>query len=250
MNLLQVLCRSHLHSSDYRSIAGALWSFMGPLIVFSVTYFIFVDRFGRQIPYFPLILLTGIICLSFFSNSVSYLIRFFRSNRDTFINSQAPGEILLLAYLFVPFIKFLTELTLCFAIAAFLGILTPAGFFMSLVLVMLFTLLTLGLGLYLAVLGTLAGDIEEIWSVLAHTLIFITPVFYQLPMVSKWAGFLIVYLNPVTPFVLSFQAMITSQPIPAFSAGTLFQAAAYALAASVIGWTTFKKMEKQVVEVL
>jgi len=249
-NLLAVLCRQHLRTSDYRSAAGALWSFAGPMLVFSVTYFIFVDRFGKQIPYFALTLLTGIIALSFFSNSVSYLIRFFRSNRDTLVNSQAPGEILLLAHLFVPLLKFITEISLCLIVAFFLGILSPAGFLGTLTLIPFFVLLALGVGLYLAVLGTLAGDIEEIWMVVAHTLIFITPIFYQMPMISPWARFLILYLNPVTPFILSFQALITSQQVPAFHEGTLFQAAAYAAAAFLIGWTTYKKMGKQVVEVL
>ncbi len=249
-NLLIVLCRQHLRTSDYRSAAGALWSFAGPMLVFSVTYFIFVDRFGKQIPYFALTLLTGIIALSFFSNSVSYLIRFFRSNRDTLVNSQAPGEILLLAHLFVPLIKFITEISLCMIAAFFLGILSPSGFLGTLALIPFFVLLALGVGLYLAVLGTLAGDIEEIWLVVAHTLIFITPIFYQIPMISPWARFLILYLNPVTPFILSFQALITSQPVPAFDEGTLFQAAAYASAAFLIGWSAYKKMGKQVVEVL
>lgn len=250
LNLLKVLCAAQLRSSDYRSAAGALWSFMGPLLTFSVTYFIFVDRFGRAIPYFPLTLLTGIISLSFFTSAVSYVIKFFQRNRDIFINSKAPPEILLAAHLFVPLLKFLTELSLCAVLAAVLGILTPAGFAGVLLLIPFFVLLAAGVGLYLAVLGTLAGDIEEIWTVVAHTLIFVSPVFYQLPMISPWARTLITCLNPVTPFMLSFQALITGQNIPGFEPGTLFQAAAYALAALSVGWTTFRKMEKQVVESL
>lgn len=223
---------------------------MGPLLTFSVTYFIFVDRFGRNIPYFPLTLLSGIITLSFFTNSVTYIIRFFRSNREIFLNSRAPAGILLASHLFVPLLKFLTEISLCLIISAFLGILSPAGLAGTILLLPCFVLLAAGIGLYLAVLGALAGDTEEIWMVLAHSLIFISPVFYQLPMISPWAGFLISYLNPVTPFMLSLQAFITGQHIPGFETRTVVQAAAYALAAFFIGWKTFKKMEKQVVESL
>ncbi len=250
LNLLSVLCRANFRSSDYRSFAGALWSFIGPLIVFSVTYFIFVDRFGRQISYFPLTLLTGIITIGYFSNTVTYTMRFFPAHREILMNSRAPAAVLLPASLFVPSIKFFVEFTLCVLFAFSQGILEPSNLALALALIPFLILLAVGIGLCLAVLSQLAGDVQEIWFVLAQMLLFITPVFYQLPMISPFARIVVAVFNPVTPFILSFQSLLTSHPVPYFQTGTLVQAAAYGMASFLAGWTYFKRMERQMVEKL
>ncbi len=250
LNLLSVLCRANFRSSDYRSFAGALWSFMGPLIVFSVTYFIFVDRFGRHISYFPLTLLSGIITISYFSNTITYTMRFFPAHREILMNSRAPSSVLLPASLFVPSIKFFVEFTLCIIIAFSLRILEPQKLAVALALIPFLILLAVGIGLCLAVLSQLAGDVREIWLVFSQMLLFTTPIFYQLPMISPLARTLIVFFNPVTPFILSFQSLLTGHPVPYFHTGTLVQAAAYGLASFFTGWTYFKRMERQMVEKL
>ena len=250
LNLLSVLMRMNLRSSDYNNFLGILWSFMGPLLAFLIVYFIFVDRFGQAIPYFPLQVLTGIICLTFFNNTVQYTMRFLGRHSTILLSSRTPSEILLLASLVTPMLKLAVEILVVLAAAAFCGILK--WFYLPVILLLLpaFLLLVIGIGLILHVLSCFAGDIEEIWTILTRFFIFLSPVFYTLDMLSPFARGILLYFNPLTSMILSFQGLITGQPLPFFSAGLVLQAFLYSVVIFAAGYSLFKRFEKQIVEIL
>ncbi len=121
LNLLRVLMRMHLRSSDYRTFLGALWSLAGPLLTFGVFYFIFIDRFGRGITLFSLKLLTGVIVIQFFMAVIQITMNAMRQSRDVVVDSLTPSEVFLAAPLVVPLLKFIVEIGLCLVLAAFSG---------------------------------------------------------------------------------------------------------------------------------
>ena len=235
-------------TSDYRSFGGALWSLLGPLAHFAVMYFIFEDRFGRQIPHFSLHLLAGILPVTFLNGMVSQTMRFFERVRSVLINTTTPSETLMLSSLFVPFLKFLVEIMMCGSLAIAFGLMPPAGLLYLAALSITFMLLVLGIGLHLLILNSLAGDVSEIWQVTSNMLIFITPTFYTLDMLSPWARTLVRFLNPLTPFIIGFQSLVGGQPVPYYGAGTLPQAIVYSCLALASGYWLFKHFEKQVIE--
>lgn len=249
-NLFYVLARMNLRASHYRSVMGTLWSFMGPFFLFIVTYFIFRDRFGHQIRHFPLLLLTAIICINFFSNVVGYTIRFFSGRRDILLNSVTPIGTIFLASLIVPVIKFSVEIGLCLIVAAFTGVLNFLYLPLIFILLAAFFMMAAGAGLMLAVLNSLAGDVEEIWYILARTLIFITPTFYTLDMLSPQARGLIRFLNPLTPATISLQSLISGHPVPYFDGAVFFQAILYAVLLLAAGMICFRRFRHVIVESL
>lgn len=248
LNLFWVLSRMHLRTSDYRSLLGAMWSFAGPLLTFAVLYFIFVDRFGQHISSFSLKLFVGIFVLNFFLNVIQLTMHAFVCSRDIVINSLTPSEILLTAPLSVPVYKFTVEMGLCMAIGLFQGKFAPAdlGWVLGLMAALLF--MGWGLGLILAVLNSMASDVGEIWQRISPLLFFVTPIFYYLNMLSPWGGFAVYWLNPLTPFVLSFQEKLGGGGVPCWSPFTLWQALFLALAFSAGGYRYFKRYEKRLME--
>lgn len=248
-NVLYVLLRMNFKRSDYKSILGVFWSFLGPALTFLITYLIFEDRFGRQIAYFPLRLLTGIICLGFFSTCVTHTIQFLNNHKDNLLNSNIPSQIYLLTSLYIPSLKFCTEQSLCLLISIILGVFHIQNVLTILILVPAFFFLAAGVGLILCVTNCFAGDVSEIWSVISRMLIFLTPTFYTIDMLSSWAGAIIRYLNPVSPFVISFQHAFTNSHIPGYhGVWTVLQCIAYSSALFLIGYFYLKKFEKQLVE--
>lgn len=249
LNLLQVLTRTNLRSSDYNSLLGVVWSFLGPFLAFIIVYFIFVDRFGKQIPYFPLQVLTGVICLAFFGSTVQYTMHFLQRNQFILAASRTPSEILLLASLVTPVVKLMIEISFVIVLALCCGILK--WFYLPVLILLLptFFLMVIGVGLILHVLNCFAGDVEEIWNILSRFFIFIVPCFYTLDMLSPLARSLVLYLNPLTSIILSFQGLITGQPLPFFGPAIVLQAFLYSFLVFTLGYTLFKRFEKQIVEI-
>lgn len=250
LNLFYVLIRTYFKTGDYRSFLGAFWSFLGPLMTFLVMYFIFRDRFGRQIPYFPVFLLASIIPLTFFISIVNNTLSFLEKHRNILLNSKTPPEILLLASLTTPVLKFLVEITLCMLLALLAGTFNPLYFPFLIILCLLFFFMSLGTGMIMAILKRSAGDIQEIWQILSRLLLFVTPTFYTLDMLSQWGRSTVLLLNPLTPFILSFQSIIMGEDVPYFGIGTLLQILVYSSGCFIIGYSWFKHSEVYLAESL
>lgn len=240
----------YFRTSDYKSFMGALWSFLNPALTFLITYFLFQDRFGKQIPYFTLHLLSGIIVLSAFKSLVEHTIPFMERSRSILINSKTPSEILLSSSMVVPCLKFFIEISLCTMIGLALGLVKAQDLLFIYLLYICLIPMAIGFGLLLLTLHSFAGDTLEIWHILSQMLFFVSPLFYTLDMLSPWARTIILYLNPITPFMISFQGLITGQNTPYFSAGTIV----WALSGSVIlfaaGYGGFKRIEKELIETI
>jgi len=247
-NLFLLLVRAQYVASDYRSFFGILWSFMAPLATFTVIYFIFVDRLGRHIHLFPLKLLTSVIVVHYFTAAAQCGMRFLKSSREIILNTTTPSEILIVPTLFMPTLKFCVGILLCLGLSIAHGLFNFAYLPLFILLCVLYYILVVGFALILAVLSCLAGDIEEIWVVVARIMLFITPVFYTLDMLSDWARPLVVWLNPLTPIMLAFQSLITGARVPYFGIANILQSGIYPFAVFAFGYFIFKKFEKRIID--
>ena len=250
LNLLYVLMVMHLKASDYRSLFGILWSFIGPALTFAVLYFIFIDRMGRQIPLFPIKLLTGVVTLYFFMSVVNITNTALSQRRDIVINSTTPTEILIFSALIVPATKFFVELSLCALLAAWHKVLIPAHLPLMAVTAAVFLFMSVGVGLLLEVLSTFASDVQEIWNRITPIFYFATPIFYGLEMLSQWGRQIVFWANPITPFLLSFRFLLLGErpqfePVPVLILGPV-----YAVLFFGFGYFWFKKIERVMVQQL
>ncbi len=248
LNLLSVLTRMHLRSSDYRTFLGALWSFVGPLLTFAVLYLIFAARFGQGISLFSLKLLTGVIVIHFFSSVIQVILNAMRQSREIVQDCLAPSEVLMAAPLAVPFLKFLVEIGLCVLTAVFCGVFSPVNLPALVGMVFLFLMFSAGAGLWLGVLNGLAADVGEIWLRIEPLMLFVSPIFYSVDMLSPWGRWAVTWLNPVTPFLVSFQALIAGQGTPALGLKTVLHAVSYAGMIFGAGYILFKKFERHLIE--
>jgi len=97
-------------------------------------------------------------------------------------------------------------------------------------------------------LNSIASDINEIWTALAPLLMFTSPIFYSLDMLSPWGRAFVFWSNPLTPYILCYQTIIAKEAVPYFSHLVYLQALVYALIMLGIGFLCFKKLEKQIIE--
>lgn len=248
-NLFLVLARMHLRSSDYRTAFGALWSFMGPLMTFLILYTIFRDRFGHTIPLFPLRILIGIISLNFFVSVVHITMNAIKQSREIVINSLTPSEVLILAPLAVPVVRFSVEITLCIFLAIMNHVMSVQNLPLIFLISFLYLVLSVGVGLLLSAFDCLAADITEIWNRIVPMFYFITPIFYVPEMLSGWARGLIYWLNPITPYLMTYLSLFSVERLSANdSIAATAQVILYPIVFFTAGFIAFKKLEKQIVQ--
>ncbi|MCG3176583.1 MAG: hypothetical protein MOGMAGMI_01541 [Candidatus Omnitrophica bacterium] len=224
-----------------------LWSFLGPLLKATVFYLIFHEIWGRSVTHFGLKILVGVVALQFFHSIVQYSQQGIRQGQGTALHTTVPFEVLLFPTYAVPTLKLMTELTICWLAAAFFAGAGIMVWVRLLALGLLLLAFSIGTGLLIASLQTLARDISEIWHHLSPLLLFLTPVFYSLDRLPENVAGIVRALNPLCPFVLAFQSSLTASPVPG-AGGAWIASIAWSAGALAAGYTVFRALEKEIVE--
>src|ERR1700750_1876094 len=71
--LLYLISVTEFKRTYFGTVLGYLWSLVRPLLLFGVLLFVFtkVLRIGSELPYYPVLLLTGIVLYGFFQEATS-----------------------------------------------------------------------------------------------------------------------------------------------------------------------------------
>ena len=102
---------------------------------------------------------------------------------------------------------------------------------LAIVVLLAFFPVLLGVGWLLSALGVLVRDIGQLTAVLAHALLFLTPIFYATEAVpAAWRAGL--HANPLTFVVESLRRVLYAGEAPAWGALALYFALACAFAAA------------------
>jgi lipopolysaccharide transport system permease protein len=199
------LTRANIKVRDYNTVLGVFWSLLGPIATLFVFYFIFSKSFGQGIKAYPVFLLVSLVCINFFITATTYMVDIFFLNREIVLNSTVPRETVLASTLAVHLYKLLLDLILCVILSIIYGCATWKLFLMITPLLVSFIVFALGVNMILSLLYCFANDIGHIWMLFGRLFYFITPMFYTLDNVGPVVKRLIFFLNPLAPFVISFQ---------------------------------------------
>ncbi len=208
LNIVRELISGDFKVYDHNSVLGVLWSLLSPAATFLVMYFVFENRFGRNVPFYPLYLLIGIVMVNFFINVTGRVLKSISSNRNILLNSKILQEDFILAEIFVQTYKFVIELILCLAVSLCYGLFSWKALLLALPLLVAFVGLVSGIGFVLGLLHCFATDIEHIWRIVSRLFLFVTPIFYSLENITPGFSKVIYWANPVTPFLIAFRQLI------------------------------------------
>jgi ABC-2 type transport system permease protein len=245
-NLFVELVKAELKATDYNSALGILWTFIVPVVMTLVLYFVFNKSFAQSIHAYPLYILIGVVCINFFITANSRMIKIFLVNRGIVLNSMIYRETLILSYICIPACKFLIELALCIILGCIYGIISIKYAMLLIILIIAYTAFVLGVSLMLLLTYCFTADIEYLWTIISRILLFATPIFYSLESLPHPVGKLLYWLNPLIPFLVSFrQVIIASEAVNIFNYGySLILGAIFLLA----GYLFFLSTENMAVE--
>jgi ABC-type polysaccharide/polyol phosphate export permease len=201
LNLLREIAISQFKLRDQSTLFGFVWSFLNPLLMLTVLFVFFSMGVGKGIEHYGVYLLIGIVQYTHFSNSTNSSMHVLVSTRALTAETVFPKELMVIASVAASSVEFVLSMLVVGLIALLSGVeLTRAAAVLP-VVIALQVMLVLWVSILLSCLYVYVRDIDHIYRVLLRMLIFITPVFYDLPFVGHGLARYIVLLNPLTHLI-------------------------------------------------
>ena len=205
--MLQQLVNRSFKTKYKRSILGILWSFLNPLLTMLIQYIVFSTLFKSNLEYFPVYLLAGTICFSFFSEATSTGLASISGNASLITKVYIPKYIFPISTVLSSGINFALTLIPLLATVLISGLpITQAYFFLPIVFLCLL-LLCLGMTMLLATAMVFFRDVQFLWGVITTLLMYTTPLFYPETIIPAHFSF-ILKINPLYHVIRIFRVIL------------------------------------------
>jgi homopolymeric O-antigen transport system permease protein len=251
--LLTALTARDLKARYRGSILGFFWSLANPLLLLGVYTVVFTKFFPQQVvrPY-PLFLFAGILPWTFFSAAVLESTHSIAGNAGLIKKVLFPAEALPLVVVLSHLVHFalaLPILLVAIGIYAFLGQASfSATIFLVPFLMLLQTIFVAGIVMCVASASVLLRDLRDIIANLMQLGFFITPIIYLIDRIDSRFIRALLRLNPMTPFVVSYQDILFFGHLPGLSDALLM--VAYAFASMIAGIVIFDRLRDTLAEAI
>jgi ABC-2 type transport system permease protein len=175
------------------SALGYLWSVLDPLVMSGIYWFVFTQVFRRDVGENPYIvfLITALLPWVWFNSAVTDFTRAFNKDARLVRSTSIPRSIWVGRIVLSKGIEFVFSLPVLAMFAIFGGATVNAALLLFPVAVVLQVILLLGLGLIVAPLCVLWGDLERTTRLVLRALFYASPIIYgvaDLPGVFKEIG--------------------------------------------------------------
>ncbi|SIT88811.1 ABC transporter permease [Microbacterium sp. RU33B] len=163
------------------SALGYLWSVLDPLVMSLIYWFVFTQIFNKGVGEDPYIvfLITALLPWVWFNAAVADFTRAFNKDARLVRSTAIPRSIWVNRIVLSKGIEFLCSLPVLVLFAVFAGATVNWGLLWFPVAVLLQTMLLVGLGLIVAPLCMLWGDLERTTRLMLRALFYATPIIYS-----------------------------------------------------------------------
>ena len=247
-NLLWALVSRDLRGRYRRSILGPAWAIIQPLFLMVVFTIIrgFVNIPSEGMPY-VIFSYSALVPWMFFSKAVGDCGPSIMSNAGILKKMAVPREVFpLAAVLTAAFDLVMSGLVLAGMMFWFR---VPVGWSLlwAPVLVLMTGTLALGLGMFLAALGTFKRDFLMAGGFLMQLWLYASPIIYPISSVpEQWRGLYV--LNPMVGILEGFRAVLVKGTVP--DLGLLTWSLLGIVVAWVVAWPLFRSMSQYFADVL
>jgi ABC-type polysaccharide/polyol phosphate export permease len=207
IQLLRLLIQQELTLRYKRSVIGIGWTLLNPMLTSFVLWIVFSFFFAGKLEtgqQFAPYLMAGILLNTFFNQGLLQAANSIAANGNILTKVSVPPKIFAFAASLAAFINFLIGLIPLTIVVYISG--QSLSFALPIVLLVGFflVLFVAGAGLALSVIFIRFDDAKNIINVLLLILLYLTPVFYPLSILSGNMQ-TIVTLNPLTSFLDAFR---------------------------------------------
>lgn len=246
--LLFNLVKKELKLRYRNSVLGFFWSLLNPLLMMLIFTFVFAHIFKLGIKNFPIFLLTGLLPWNFFNMALFSATSSVVANSHLVKKVYFPREILPISAVFADLVNFLIAMFMLFAFLIVYGYNFYAYVPILLIVILIQTILTVGLSLFLAGINVYFRDIQYIVSVTLLALFYATPIIYNMQMIEnmnlakRFPLLLTLYkANPLSSLMILYRNLLYETHLPSF--GLLGYAALISLGILLVGYLVFHRLE-------
>ena len=242
--LIRQLVSRDFKTKYKRSILGVFWSFLNPLLMMSVQYFIFSNIFKSDIPDFAAYLLIGTVMFNFFTESCGMALTSILGNASLITKVYMPKYIYPLTRVLSSLINLAISLIPLVIVCLATGIHFRKSAVLALFFLACLVTFCLGFGLLLSTSMVFFRDTQFLWGVLSMMWMYATPIFYPESILPEEFRF-ILQINPLYHFMQNTRMCVLDglSPEPAI----YVQCFLIALVALLIGALVFHKNQDKFV---
>ena len=251
--LIATLTARDLKARYRGSILGYFWSLANPLLLLAVYTIVFTIFFpANAIRPYPLFLFAGILPWTFFSAATLESTGAVSANAGLIKKVMFPAEALPLVVVLSHLVHF--ALAVPILVAATIGFALHGDIVMSptmllaVPLMALQTLFVAGIAMTVASAAVLFRDLRDILTNLMQLGFFVTPILYLIDKIASRPFRALLRMNPMTPFVVSYQDVLFFGHVPGV-ADTLLMIA-YAFVSVALGVTVFGRLRDTLAEAI
>lgn len=211
--LLLELVRKDIKVKYKRSYLGIIWTLLNPLLMMIVLTMVFSTLFKRNIPNFPVYLLTGKMMFEFFSQATKGAMGSIVGGSSLLKKVYIPKYIFPLSKVLFAFVN------LGFSLIALLLVMivtkTPFNWTLIMLPLPLFYifLFALGMGLILATYTVFFRDIMHLYGVVLTAWMYFTPLFYPAEIIPKKFTW-ILKVNPLYHTITMLRNLVLYNQVP------------------------------------
>ena len=200
-DLLYLLVDRDIKLRYRRSVLGWVWSVLNPLLDMLVKVVVFSYFFSRSIPNYPVYLISGQLMYSFMRESSITAMRSIPDNAAMLKKIYVPKYIFTLAKINSSFVNLLYSLVALLVVMLFTHVRFTFWWFMIVIPIVELYVFCVGLGLLLAAANVFFRDIGNIWGVVTLAWMYLTPIFYDLDILSPRVKYWMPRLNPLYMYI-------------------------------------------------
>ena len=229
--LLKQLVQRDFRSRYKRAALGVLWSMLSPLCNFAAQALVF-SFFFRRGEHFISYLITGNIVYHYFTDATTQCMFAITGNLGIISRVNVNQEVFLISRTFSSLINFCLTASIMFAITT-LDHMPFARHYVALLFpVLCLFCFNLGVGYILATLHVFFRDIQYLYGIFTHILMYFSAIYYKVENFPPHVRELFL-LNPVYCYISYFRSVIINRVIPPADFHIL--CAAYAVGALLLG---------------
>jgi len=225
---------------------GFFWSVLEPLAQLGILYLVF-SALRSADETFVIYLFSGLIMVHLFTKGTSQAMNSLINKKSIIVSLNIPKIIFPLSAFLTNLYMVGIEFVIFFLFIVILGFELSLTIFLLPAIVFLLIVFTCGMALILSIVRLYFKDIQSVWGIVVISLIFITPVFWEVEDMPEDIA-QIFLLNPLAMIMEMGHEVILYNTVPSLEE-TIYSVST-SFATLFVGWVLFKKSEKKIVEKL
>jgi ABC-2 type transport system permease protein len=201
----------------FGSVLGYFWQLARPLMLFGVLYVVFTQAFplGEGVPYYAVLLLTGIVLYTFHADATSTAVSAVLDRENIVRKIHFPRLAIPAAVLLTALFNLGLNLIAVGVFFAISGVPARASWLEFPLLLGYLVTFSFGLSMLLSAWFVRYRDVKPIWDVLLQITFYASPVLWVIESIHiAWLKTLILNLNPLAPLLVQVRHTLVDPAAP------------------------------------